>query len=96
MLQVIATVTIASYAGLGGLGRIITSGIGLNDYDLILGGALLVTALALVVDGLFALLQRATATPGLSDDRLSGTAAQPVGHPGRARARARETKGTPP
>ena len=33
VLQVIATVTIASYAGLGGLGRIITSGIGLNDYD---------------------------------------------------------------
>jgi len=68
-LQVIATVTIASYAGLGGLGRIITSGIGLNDYDRILGGALLVTALALVVDGLFALVQRVTATPGLSEHR---------------------------
>ena len=67
VLQVIATVTIASYAGLGGLGRIITSGIGLNDYDRILGGALLVTALALVVDGLFALVQRATATQGLTD-----------------------------
>ena len=48
-------------------GRIITSGIGLNDYDLILGGALLVTALALGVDGLFALAQRATATRGLTD-----------------------------
>lgn len=68
VLQVISTVTIASYAGLGGLGRIITSGIGLNDYDLILGGALLVTALALVVDGLFALAQRVTATRGLTDD----------------------------
>jgi osmoprotectant transport system permease protein len=67
VLQVIATVTIASYAGLGGLGRIISSGIALNNYDLILGGALLVTALALAVDGLFALLQRATATRGLSD-----------------------------
>ncbi len=67
VLQVIATVTIASYAGLGGLGRIITSGIGLNNYDLILGGALLVTALALGIDGLFALLQRATATKGLTD-----------------------------
>lgn len=67
VLQVIATVTIASYAGLGGLGRIITSGIGLNNYDLILGGALLVTTLALAVDGLFALAQRATATPGLAD-----------------------------
>ena len=67
VLQVVATVTIASYAGLGGLGRIITSGIGLNDYDLILGGALLVTALALLLDGLFALAQRATATKGLTD-----------------------------
>ena len=71
VLQVIATVTIASYAGLGGLGRIITSGIGLNDYDLILGGALLVTALALVVDGLFALAQRATATRGLTDSKAA-------------------------
>ncbi len=69
VLQVIATVTIASYAGLGGLGRIITSGIGLNDYDLILGGALLVTALALVVDGVFAVAQRATATKGLTDEK---------------------------
>ncbi len=71
VLQVIATVTIASYAGLGGLGRIITSGIGLNDYDLILGGALLVTALALAVDAVFALVQRATATRGLTEDSTS-------------------------
>lgn len=63
-LQVIATVTIASYVGLGGLGRIISSGIGLNDYTVILGGALLVTALALGVDGVFALLQRLARTPG--------------------------------
>ena len=68
-LQVIATVTIASYAGLGGLGRIITSGIGLNDYDRILGGALLVTALALLVDGLFAAVQRLTARPGVTEQR---------------------------
>lgn len=68
-LQVISTVTIASYAGLGGLGQIISNGIGLNDYDRILGGALLVTALALFVDGLFALAQRLTATPGLTDHR---------------------------
>jgi len=68
-LQVIATVTIASYAGLGGLGQIISNGIGLNDYDRILGGALLVTALALFVDALFALAQRLTATPGLNDHR---------------------------
>lgn len=72
VLQVIATVTIASYAGLGGLGRIITSGIGLNDYNLILGGALLVTVLALIVDGIFAFAQRATATKGLADAKVAG------------------------
>ncbi|MBB6629815.1 ABC transporter permease [Nocardioides sp. KIGAM211] len=70
-LQVIATVTIASYAGLGGLGRVITAGIGLNDYDRILGGALLVTMLALVVDAVFALLQRFTATAGLRESRTT-------------------------
>ena len=68
-LQVIATVTIASYAGLGGLGQIISNGIGLNDYDRILGGALLVIVLALGVDALFALAQRLTATQGLTDHR---------------------------
>ncbi|MFE1663949.1 ABC transporter permease [Microbacterium sp. P02] len=64
VLQVIATAVIASYAGLGGLGRVISSGIGLNDYDRILGGAILVTVLALVVDGIFALVQRLTRVPG--------------------------------
>ena len=65
-LQVIATAVIASYAGLGGFGRIISSGIGLNDYDRILGGAILVTVFALVVDALFALVQRFTRGPGAS------------------------------
>ncbi|WP_285115966.1 ABC transporter permease [Leifsonia sp. fls2-241-R2A-40a] len=60
VLQVIATAVIASYISLGGLGAIIASGISLNDNNRILGGALLVTALALVVDGLFALVQRLT------------------------------------
>lgn len=61
-LQVIATATIASFVGLGGLGRIITSGIGLNNFTVILAGALLVTALALAIDGLFAVVQKLTAT----------------------------------
>lgn len=68
VLQVIATAVIASYAGLGGLGRVISSGIGLNDYDRILGGAILVTALALVIDGVFALIQRLTRVPGTGTD----------------------------
>ncbi len=66
VLQVIATAVIASYIGLGGIGRIISSGIGLNDNDRILGGALLVTTLALVVDGLLALVQRLTRPSGIA------------------------------
>jgi len=64
VLQVMATAVIASYISLGGIGAIISSGIGLNDNNRILGGAILVTALALVFDGLFALIQRLTRRPG--------------------------------
>ncbi|GGK47340.1 ABC transporter permease [Nocardia camponoti] len=53
-LQVVATATIAAYVNLGGLGRYIFDGIGLYRYDLVLVGALLVAALALVLDGLLA------------------------------------------
>ncbi|SDH16523.1 ABC transporter permease [Agrococcus jejuensis] len=59
VLMVIATATIASFAGLSGLGLIIAAGINLNDYDLMLGASLLVAVLAIVVDLLLALVQRA-------------------------------------
>lgn len=61
-LQVVATVTIAAYVGLGGLGFFILQGIPLRRFDQILGASLLVVALALVLDGVFALLQRAVVT----------------------------------
>jgi osmoprotectant transport system permease protein len=75
VLQVIATAVIASYIGLGGIGRIISSGIGLNDNDRILGGALLVTALALVVDAVLALAQRLARPRGADAARPRRTAA---------------------
>ncbi|WP_309068290.1 ABC transporter permease subunit [Microbacterium sp.] len=59
MLQVVATVTLAAYVNLGGLGYDIIQGIALRRFDQVLGGALAVAALALVLDGVFALLQRA-------------------------------------
>jgi osmoprotectant transport system permease protein len=62
-LQVVATVTIGAYVGLGGLGQYIIAGIPLRRFDMVLGGALLVTALALVLDGVLALLQRAVTPP---------------------------------
>lgn len=53
-LQVVATATIAAYVNLGGLGRYIFDGIGLYKYDRVLVGAILVAALALILDGLLA------------------------------------------
>lgn len=68
VLQVIATVTIGAYVGLGGLGQYIIAGIPLRRFDMVLGGALLVTALALVLDGVLALAQRAAHPKGLSHE----------------------------
>ena len=57
-LQVVATATIAAYVGLGGLGRYIIDGLAVRDYPQTLAGSLLVVALALALDGAFAMLQR--------------------------------------
>jgi osmoprotectant transport system permease protein len=57
-LQVLATATVAAYIGLGGLGRYIIDGQAVSDYPQMLAGSFLVVALALVLDGLFAALQR--------------------------------------
>ncbi|QIG39908.1 ABC transporter permease [Microbacterium sp. 4R-513] len=57
-LQVVATVTIAAYVGLGGLGFFILQGIPLKRFDQILGASILVVALALVLDGLLAVFAR--------------------------------------
>lgn len=58
-LQVIATVTIAAYVNLGGLGWPIIQGIPLRRFDQVLGGAILVAVLALVLDALLGWAQRA-------------------------------------
>ena len=55
VLQVVATAAIAAYVNLGGLGRYIFDGLALYDYARVLVGAVLITALALVLDGLLAL-----------------------------------------
>lgn len=54
-LQIVATAVLAAYVGLGGLGIYIIRGIAIRAYDQMLGGALVIMALALVLDGLFAL-----------------------------------------
>ncbi|MBZ4485792.1 ABC transporter permease [Microbacterium sp. cx-55] len=64
-LQVVATVTIAAYIGLGGLGQYIITGLALRQLEVIIGGAILVAALALILDGAFALLQHAAVPKGV-------------------------------
>lgn len=64
-LQVIATVTIAAYVNLGGLGWPIIQGIPLRRFDQVLGGAILVAMLALIVDLLLAAAQRAAVPTGM-------------------------------
>ncbi|MEV4776705.1 ABC transporter permease subunit [Microbacterium sp. LTA6] len=65
LLQVIATVTIAAYVNLGGLGWPIIQGIPLQKFDQVLGGAILVALLALLVDLLLALAQHAAVPAGV-------------------------------
>jgi osmoprotectant transport system permease protein len=65
LLQVIATVTIAAYVNLGGLGWPIIQGIPLRKFDQVLGGAILVAVLALIVDLLLALAQHAAVPAGV-------------------------------
>lgn len=57
-LQIVATVTIAAYVNLGGLGMPIITGLALRRYDMVLGGAILVAILALMLDLCFGACQR--------------------------------------
>ena len=77
-LQVIATVTIAAYVNLGGLGYPIIQGIQLRSFDQVLAGAVIVALLALVVDLLFAAAQRAAVPAG-----VRAAAERPTQAPGR-------------
>lgn len=80
-LQVVATATVAAYASLGGLGRYLIDGIKMREFHLALVGALMVAALALVLDGLLALAvwlsvpgaSRLRRTSPTRPSRLAGT-----------------------
>src|SRR6202140_102063 len=54
-LQIVAPATIAAYASLGGLGGYLIDGIKVRQFYIALVGALMVTALALILDALLAL-----------------------------------------
>jgi osmoprotectant transport system permease protein len=66
VLQVVATASVAAVISLGGLGRYLIDGIALGDYSRAAGGAVLVAVLAVLLDGVFALVQRRLVSPGLA------------------------------
>lgn len=57
-VQILATATVAALIAGGGLGRIITAGFGRGDRPQMIAGAILVAAMALLVEGLMEWLQR--------------------------------------
>jgi osmoprotectant transport system permease protein len=70
-LQIVATVTLAAYIGLGGLGQYIIAGLRLRQFDQMLGAAIVIIVLALVIDGLFALLQHLVVPRGVAAGRAT-------------------------
>jgi osmoprotectant transport system permease protein len=66
VLQVVATATVAAYVGLSGLGRLLVDGLAVNDYGRVVAGAVVVAALAIVLDLLLGLVQRYAVSPGLT------------------------------
>ncbi len=83
-LQVVATATIAAYVSLGGLGRFVFDGQAQQDYPQMASGALLVAALAVIVDLVLAGVQRGVVSRGLSGRYRTGTASALQGESGPA------------
>jgi len=66
VLQVVATATLVAYINAGGLGGYAFSGIANSDYAEVLGGSIIVIALAIAFEVLFAALQRLAVPAGVS------------------------------
>jgi osmoprotectant transport system permease protein len=65
VLQLVATAAVASYVGLGGLGRFLLDGLAILDYAEVVAGAILTTLLAIVLDLVLAGVQRALVPKGV-------------------------------
>ncbi len=68
-LQIVATATLAAYVGLGGLGIYIFTGLPLRDLAQMLAGAILIAVVALVIDGVLAVIQRLVTPRGVVSAR---------------------------
>jgi len=67
-VEVIGSATLAAFIGAGGLGQFITSGLTLLDEKLLLVGAVPVTMLALLAEGLLGGLERKLTPPGATSE----------------------------
>lgn len=65
VLQVFATTTVASTFAYGGLGRYLIDGLSSNQLTSVIAGALLITAIALLLEGVLALVQLSAAPRGV-------------------------------
>jgi osmoprotectant transport system permease protein len=79
VLQVVATVTLIAYVGLGGLGFDLIQGIPLRRFDQVVGSAVLIVVLALLLDGLLAALARFVTPRGVRQGRVSDVRARTTG-----------------
>jgi osmoprotectant transport system permease protein len=64
-VNVVATATLGALVAFGGLGRYIVDGLGLQEYDRLFAGALLVALLAIAVEVAFGTFERAAVSPGI-------------------------------
>lgn len=65
-VTVVATATLSALVGGGTLGAYVVDGLFINDIPAIVGGAIMVAALALLTEWVFAALQRASVSPGVA------------------------------
>ncbi len=75
VIQVVATATLGAVFGFGGLGRYIVLGDATQNDGELIGGVVLVAALALGSFAAFTLLERLLVSPGLSPARLEARTA---------------------
>jgi osmoprotectant transport system permease protein len=61
----VGTATIAAFIGAGGFGDRIVTGLALNDQSALLAGAIPVAALALLMQGMFELIEKLVVPAGL-------------------------------
>lgn len=84
-LQVVATATVAAVVGAGGLGTYIFRGLRSNDYVQMLAGSILVIVVAIVLEVVFATVQRLVVPAGVTAGRPTDSRAPTL------RSRASET-----